>query len=259
MGLLERLENLIQGAVEGGTNSVLRQKIKPVEIENHLERAMRDNAQPSRGGKLAPNTYVVLLHPDTFRETIAGVEGYNRHCEMLLNQYAAQQGYTLLQPRISVAFDTDVQQGRRDVHVQTGYDAPTAGNHHQAPPRPPHASTQTQVIQQSVPRTESLWELQVIRGKDANRSFAIPEGETSVGRSPDADIVLRDEKNTVSRQHAAFTCYNGELRLRDVGSKNGTKVNGNFVPYHLETLVSDGAEIVFGECVVRLRMKQERW
>ena len=256
MGLLERLENLIQGAVEGGTNSVLRQKIKPVEIENHLERAMRENAQPSRGGKLAPNSFVVHLHPDTFRETIAGVEGYNRHCEMLLNQYAAQQGYTLLQPRISVAFDTDAQLGRRDVHVQSGFDAPTID--HPRAAAPPRVATQTQVIQ-AAPRTDSHWELMVIRGRDTNQTFAIPEGETTIGRSPDNDIVLRDEKNTVSRQHAAFTSYGGELRLRDIGSKNGTKVNGNYVPYHMETLVSDGAEIVFGECAVRVRMKQERW
>lgn len=263
MGFLEWLENLIQGAVEGSTNSMLRQKIKPVEIENHLERAMRDNTQPSRGGRLAPNTYVVKLHPDTFRETIAGVEGYNRHCEMLLNHFAAQQGYTLLQPRINVTFDTDAQLGRRDVAVQTGFEAhaPNAGgNNYRPPAAPAPSSTRTQVIA-SVPRAESRWSLQVVRGKDMHQVFTIPEGETSVGRSPENGIVLRDDKNTVSRRHAAFICLGGELRVRDTGSKNGTKVNGNYVPYHLETLVTDGAEIVFGECVVRVKsgLGQERW
>ena len=261
MGFLERLENLIQGAVEGGTNTVLRQKLKPVEIENYLERAMRDQAQPSRGGKLAPNTYVVLLHPDTFRETIAGVEGYNRHCEMLLNQYASHQGYTLLQPRISVAFDTDAQLGRRDVMVRAGFDAPPAqAGGFQRPASPSAAFTHTQVIEQA-PGGRSSWSGQVIRGGNSNQRFAIPEGETSVGRSPDNTIVLRDEKNTVSRRHATFIRRGGELRIRDIGSKNGTKVNGNYVPYHLETLVTDGAEITFGECVVRVRAEsaQENW
>lgn len=252
MGLLERLENLIQGAVEGGTNTVLRQKLKPVEIENQLERAMRDHTQPSRGGKLAPHAFTVLLHPDTFRETIAGVEGYNRHCEMLLNQYAHNQGYTLLQPRISVAFDTDASLGRRDVMVQTGFNAPHGGGMGQLMSSPPPASsTRTQVIA-AAPVADSIWRLHVIRGRDANQVFAIPEGETTVGRSSDNGIVLRDEKNTVSRHHAAFISRGGELRVRDIGSKNGTKVNGNYVPYHLETLVNDGAEIVFGECVVRV-------
>lgn len=261
MGFLERLENLIQGAVEGGTNSVLRQKLKPVEIENHLERAMRDNTQPSRGGRLAPNAYTVLLHPDTFRETIAGVQGYNRHCEMLLNQYAIQQGYTLLQPRISVTFDTDAGLGRRDVTVHTGFDAPNgAGAVHHTPPGQPSSGTKTQVFA-AAPRADSSWRLQVIRGRDINQVFTIPEGETTVGRSPESGIVLQDEKNTVSRHHAAFIVHGNELRVRDVGSKNGTKVNGNYVPYHLETLVTDGAEIAFGECVVRVSsgFGRERW
>jgi molybdopterin converting factor small subunit len=261
MGFLERLENLIQGAVEGGTNSVLRQKLKPVEIENHLERAMRDNTQPSRGSKLAPNAYTVLLHPDTFRETIAGVQGYNRHCEMLLNQYAARQGYTLLQPRISVTFDTDAGLGRRDVTVHTGFEAPHgAGQAHHTPPGPSSSSTKTQVFA-SAPRVDSSWRIQVIHGRDVNQVFTIPEGETTIGRSPESGIVLRDEKNTVSRHHAAFIARGNELRVRDVGSKNGTKVNGNYVPDRLETLVTDGAEIAFGECVVRVRsgLGGERW
>lgn len=267
MGFLERLENLIQGAVEGSASSVLRQKIKPVEIENHLERAMRDNTQPSRGGKLAPNSYVVWLHPDTFRETIAGVEGYNRHCEMLLNQFASQQGYTLLQPRISVAFDTDADLGRRDVRIEAGFDAPP----HSAPPAQPmrtqnpqsNVYTHTQVIRPQVRHSGSAsrWSLQVIRGNDMHKRISVPEGEATIGRSRECDIVLQDDRNTVSRQHAVLINHGGELRLRDNGSKNGTKVNGNYVPYHVETLVTDGTEIAFGECVVRVNMDrgQEGW
>ena len=201
-----------------------------------------------------------MLHPDTFRETIAGVEGYNRHCEMLLIQYASQQGYTLLQPRINVAFDTDAQIGRRDVMVRAGFDAPPAQGGFQRPAPPSAAFTHTQVIEQA-PGGRAAWSGQIVRGGNINQRFTIPEGESSVGRSPENTIVLRDEKNTVSRRHATFISRGGELRIRDNGSKNGTKVNGNYVPYHLETLVTDGAEIAFGECVVRVRSEfaQENW
>lgn len=266
MGFLERLENLIQGAVEGSTSSVLRQKIKPVEIENQLERAMRDNTQPSRGGRLAPNSYVVRLHPDTFRETIAGVEGYNRHCELLLNQFASQQGYTLLQPRISVAFDTDAELGRRDIRVESGFDAPPPS----MPPARQHAPqsqnfTHTQVIQTPVhaepASLSSPWSLHVLRGRGAQQTMTIPPGESMIGRSRECDLVLQDDRNTVSRQHAVFINHGNELRLRDNGSKNGTRVNGNYVPYHAETRITDGAEIGFGECVVRVQFdrRQENW
>ena len=263
MGFLERIENLIQGAVEGSASSVLRQKLKPVEIENQLERKMRDSAQPSRGGRLAPNSFTVWLHPDTFRETIAGVEGYNRHCELLLNQFAAQQGYTLLQPRISVVFDTNAELGRRDVHVDADFDAPAPSPPMRTQAPPADVYTRTQVIQSPPPQAAvtSHWTLQVIRGGNVHGQFSIPMGEVTIGRSLDCDIVLQDERNTVSRQHAVFINHGHELRLRDNGSKNGTKVNGNYVPYHVETLVTDGTEVVFGECVVRVQMnrQQEGW
>lgn len=264
MGFLERIENLIQGAIEGSASTVLRQKIKPVEIENQLERSMRDNTQPSRGGRLAPNSFTVWLHPDTFRETIAGVEGYNRHCELLLNQFASQQGYTLLHTRISVAFDTDADLGRRDVHVDAEFDAPQQSPQMRTQTPPSDVHTHTQVIQSSpAPQAaaRSRWSLQVIRGSDMHQQYSIPMGEATIGRSLDCDIVLQDERNTVSRQHAVLINHGNELRLRDNGSKNGTKVNGNFVPYHVETLVTDGTEIIFGECVVRVQMdrRQEGW
>lgn len=250
MGFLERLENLIQGAVEGGTSSVLRNKLKPVEIETQLERAMRDNAQTSRGGRIVPTSYTVWLHPDTFRETIAGVEGYNRHCEMLLNQYATQNGFTLLHQRISVSFDANASLGRRDVHIETAFAAPPSSPGYNA--QPTAAFNHTQVMAVSQP--ELRWNLRVTQGGQ-NQVFQIPEGISRVGRASDADIVLKDEANTVSRQHAIINRYGDEIRLRDVGSKNGTKVNGNYVPSHLETLVTDGAEIAFGQCIVRIERR----
>lgn len=261
MGILERLENLIQSAVEGSSSSVMRQKLKPVEIENQLERAMRDNAQPSRGGRLAPNSFTVWVHPDAFRETIAGVEGYNRHCELLLNQFATQHGYKLLQPRISVAFDTDASLGRRDVRVDAGFDAPPPAPRHQAPPPSQNRYTHTQVIQSASAerRVEaSRWKLRIVQGRDAGQVLSIPMGEMSIGRSSACDIVLRDDSNTVSRQHAIITNLGHELRLRDNGSRNGTKVNGNYVPIHVETLINHDTEITFGECVVRAQMDQRR-
>lgn len=264
MGFLDRIENLVQGLVEGSASSVLRQKLTPVEIENRLEREMRDTTQPSRGGKLAPNSFTVWLHPDTFRETIAGVEGYNRHCELLLNQYASQQGYTLLHPRISVVFDTDATLGKRDVNVDAGFDAPPPSPPMRNPAATSPVSTQTQVIrpQPAAVRDEtSPWSLQVIQGTDMNQVLEIPYGESTVGRSSECTIVLKDERNTVSRQHAVFINQGHELRIRDNGSKNGTRVNGNYIPYHVETSVTQGTKITFGECVVRVQMnrQQEGW
>ena len=52
----------------------------------------------------------------------------------------------------------------------------------------------------------------------------IPQGDrTTIGRSPDNDIFLDDV--TVSRKHAVLVQSDGEFRIEDLGSLNGTFVN----------------------------------
>ena len=59
----------------------------------------------------------------------------------------------------------------------------------------------------------------------ARRGMHWPVGEAvEAGRNPDAAILLDDV--TVSRHHAMFTIEEGRLVVRDLGSTNGTYVNG---------------------------------
>ena len=62
-----------------------------------------------------------------------------------------------------------------------------------------------------------------------------------IGRAPSNDIVIDDP--TVSAQHASLTKSRGGYRLKDLGSKNGTQINGVLIT-HAE--LKDGVEIRFG-------------
>ena len=62
------------------------------------------------------------------------------------------------------------------------------------------------------------------RGPNAGSRFLLDTETTRVGRHPDSDIFLDDI--TVSRRHAEFMrAADGDYRVRDVGSLNGTYVN----------------------------------
>lgn len=54
--------------------------------------------------------------------------------------------------------------------------------------------------------------------------FHLGEQPITIGRSPDADIVLLDEK--VSRIHCGVRLWDGDFYVKDLKSKNGTFVNG---------------------------------
>jgi DNA-binding NtrC family response regulator len=71
------------------------------------------------------------------------------------------------------------------------------------------------------------FELLTLSGPDAGKSFALDVSHTGrilLGQSPACLVRLGDP--TVSRRHAAFDLVDGQLRLSDLGSTNGTFVNG---------------------------------
>ncbi|HEY6318435.1 MAG TPA: FHA domain-containing protein [Acidimicrobiia bacterium] len=65
--------------------------------------------------------------------------------------------------------------------------------------------------------------LVVRRGPNAGSTFAL-DTDSSIGRHPDSDLFLDDV--TVSRRHAVVRRTEGGYEITDVGSLNGTYVNG---------------------------------
>ena len=56
------------------------------------------------------------------------------------------------------------------------------------------------------------------------RSWPIDRALLSIGRSSRCDVQLVD--GTVSKTHAEIVQEEGRLQLRDLGSRNGTRLNG---------------------------------
>ena len=72
-------------------------------------------------------------------------------------------------------------------------------------------------------------------------------GRLLLGRSPSCQLVFADD--TVSRRHAELLLVEGRWMLRDLGSSNGTWVNGRRV---MEAEVAPGDELQLGGCALRL-------
>ena len=82
------------------------------------------------------------------------------------------------------------------------------------------------------------------------REIMLMEGANVVGRAPDATIQI--DSPGISRVHARILVHNGGATLEDLGSKNGTYVNGARIaaPY----LLVDGHEIRLGRIVLTFRV-----
>lgn len=80
------------------------------------------------------------------------------------------------------------------------------------------------------------------RGAVSGSRYLLDEDRVTVGRDPSSDIMLDD--GTVSRQHAVFIRENGQYRVEDVGSLNGTYVNRKRVD---SAQLKSGDELMIGK------------
>jgi len=80
-------------------------------------------------------------------------------------------------------------------------------------------------------------------------NHALKQGSTVIGRTGDADICI--DKTEVSRCHAMITVQGTTAIIEDLGSKNGTFVNGHQVAG--PTPLTNGDEIWIGRSVARMR------
>ncbi len=92
------------------------------------------------------------------------------------------------------------------------------------------------------------WALVAYAGAALGRVFPIRAGMVILGRAPDAGIALLDGE--VSRYHARFRVEEGHVQVEDLGSTNGTRVNGELIrgPFDLRA----GDRLSMGGHVLKL-------
>jgi adenylate cyclase len=84
----------------------------------------------------------------------------------------------------------------------------------------------------------------VLQADSGTRRFALVEGKCwTVGRGEENNIVIKDR--CLSRNHAMLQCTEGGYYLIDMGSSNGTFINGRRV--NIPVIVHNGDTVTFGQ------------
>ena len=86
----------------------------------------------------------------------------------------------------------------------------------------------------------------IIGGNDRGREHVLARGDNSLGRGLDNHIVLSDI--AVSRKHTLICWENTHFAVRDLGSGNGTLVNGKKIQHHV---LANGDQVELGNTLVR--------
>lgn len=93
----------------------------------------------------------------------------------------------------------------------------------------------------------------VIFGGQTQSEHEIGEVELVVGREPECQICI--DNLGISRKHCAFSAKGEAFVVRDMGSANGTYVNGRKVTEHY---LNDGDEIIIGKYTLRFANTEQQ-
>ena len=85
--------------------------------------------------------------------------------------------------------------------------------------------------------------LKVLNGKSAGREVKVPDTGFLIGRSQECH--LRPKSDAISRQHCEIVIDDARLLVRDMGSKNGTYVNGKRIDGQVE--LTQGDQLLVGK------------
>jgi Protein of unknown function (DUF3662)/FHA domain len=247
MSVLRSLESKIAGLVEGTFSRAFKSEVRPVEVARKLAREMEEHKSYSLSRTYAPNEYRVFLSPedrerfgDHENSLAAEFTGY-------LLEHARRERLVLLS-RPVIHFETDPRLRLGEFGIQTslvehpddapaGRDQAPAQASAQAPPRSADpapiadaggrtmvhstASRLAEPLRETRPRRQTA--LLLMGGR---RLVVGPEGAT-LGRSRQADVMVDDPN--VSRAHAEVRPHGASWVLTDLGSTNGTRLNGRRV------------------------------
>ncbi len=252
MSVLRTLESKIAGLVEGTFNRAFRSEVRPVEIARKLAREMEEHRSQTLSRTYVPNEYRVFLSPRD-RERFAGYEtALADELAGYLLEHARRERFTL-PGRPVIEFETDDRLGLGEFGIQTGIiEAPS--EHEE--PEPAEPSGRTMVYSNAGRLAEPLEERARARAETAllvldGRRLVVGPGGATLGRSRQCDIVLSDPN--VSRQHAEVRARGGSWVLTDLGSTNGSRINGR--PVEGSEVVRPGDEIELGSTVLTFELE----
>ena len=257
MSLAQRFERRLEGLVGGAFARVFKGQVEPVEIGTALQREATDKRNVMGNGQvLSPNRYRVTLSPSDHERLLPWEVQLTNSLAELVQEYLDENRWdTIGDVEVYLALDDQLHTGVFGVASRMESAAPPRRRPYDSlslpvvpglpggePGRPPTAPGPTPGPPPSVPyppppagRTDPPPSGPTPRQRpgacmvvdQTNQRFDLRVGSNVVGRGTDADLQLLDQG--ISRRHLDIQFDGNYATVYDLGSTNGTTVNGHEV------------------------------
>ena len=217
MGILDNLERGLERVVNGAFAKTFRSGLQPVEITAALRRELDTKAAVvSRDRILVPNNFTVRLAPDDYERMTAMGATLTDELARLVTKHAAAQHYQFA-GGIKISLRSD----------------------------PTLAMGVVQVDSENVSGSVTWVAVLEIAGK----RHPLNKSRTVIGRGTEADITVDD--SGISRKHVEVLWDGTRAQANDLGSTNGSKLNGQRL---ISAALEADSVITIGQTSIILRL-----
>jgi hypothetical protein len=226
VSVLQRFEKRLEGLVEGAFAKVFKGVVHPVEILNAMQREAEAHKAILVGGRtLVPNRYVIDLSPYDHSRLAPYAAALAQELAQSQAEFIGEQAWTvygdvIVEIERGDGLDTGMFRVSAEVYTADQPQQPFD----QQPNYPPQYAQQGPP-QMGPPPTGAGRNVRLVSGD--GRTYPLAIGQTVIGRGDQANMRLPDVG--ISRRHARLDFDGAQVILTDLGSTNGTMVNGQRV------------------------------
>ncbi len=224
---LRDFERRLGGLVEGLFSKTFRSGVQPVELAKTLIKEQDAGRTVSVSKIWAPNRFAFSLSPDDAERFGQAETALASELAQVARENADERGWGLMGP-VEITFAADDTLRKGDFLC----DASLVQGPQPVEPAAPAAGTPVVVVREDGQRREVPLRTEV----------------ATIGRLGECEVVLKDEG--ASRRHAQLKTKDGVTTITDLGSTNGTRVNGDTIG---SRRLSDGDKITIGTTVLEFR------
>ena len=222
MAILREFERRLGGLVEGLFAKTFRSGLQPVELAKRVLKEMDAGRSVGVSEVWAPNAFVFSLSPTDAERFQQAEAALITELKEVVRENASERGWGLVgPPEITLEADPSLKKG------EFRCKASLVEGEEKVEPVPASAAS-----------------LQIHENGEV-RSVVLSADVVTIGRLPDCQVTIADKG--ASRRHAQIRRKDGSYVLTDLGSTNGTRLNGQTVQ---TGELTDGDRITIGSTLL---------
>lgn len=253
MGVARSIEDRLEGLVEGFFTKVFRSGLQPVEVGRRILREMAEQKTVSVNRVYVPNEFKVLIGPADHPRFSQMEPGLAREFTELVIDAAKQNRWNLMGlPRITFVEVEKLGKGEFKVEASLAADPDRAAEVSTHEPDEAAPSDTRAISSDTAARLGIVGSASLVVVDDegaAREKISLTRSPVVIGRMSTCDVVLSDPN--VSRRHAELRREGDTWVLEDLGSTNGTLVDGKLAKKHA---LSGGETLAFGTSALRFEL-----